>query len=126
MRKGGNWGSISLWLLVGMIAPMKKQKAPLDFIRQRRLYAGLARTWVLCSSAMETCGRPWRRKCLAGPQPIIAAAGLASRCVRILRCLDVFVLTSLWEGLPRVYLEARASGIPVVGMRVDGSRRNHP
>jgi glycosyltransferase involved in cell wall biosynthesis len=39
----------------------------------------------------------------------------------ILRCLDVFVLTSLWEGLPRVYLEALASGVPIVGTRVDGA-----
>jgi glycosyltransferase involved in cell wall biosynthesis len=39
----------------------------------------------------------------------------------ILRCLDVFMLTSLWEGLPRVYLEAVASGVPVVGTRVDGA-----
>jgi glycosyltransferase involved in cell wall biosynthesis len=31
------------------------------------------------------------------------------------------VLTSLWEGLPRVYLEALASGVPVVGTRVDGA-----
>jgi glycosyltransferase involved in cell wall biosynthesis len=39
----------------------------------------------------------------------------------IMRCLDIFVLTSRWEGLPRVYLEALASGVPVVGTRVDGS-----
>lgn len=39
----------------------------------------------------------------------------------IMHCLDVFVLTSLWEGLPRVYLEALASAVPVVGTRVDGA-----
>jgi glycosyltransferase involved in cell wall biosynthesis len=39
----------------------------------------------------------------------------------ILAALDVFLLTSLWEGLPRVVLQARASGIPVVATRVDGT-----
>jgi glycosyltransferase involved in cell wall biosynthesis len=35
--------------------------------------------------------------------------------------MDVFTLTSLWEGLPRVYLEALALGVPIVGTRVDGA-----
>jgi glycosyltransferase involved in cell wall biosynthesis len=38
-----------------------------------------------------------------------------------MKCLDVFLLTSGWEGLPRVYLEALSCGVPVVGTRVDGA-----
>ena len=34
--------------------------------------------------------------------------------------MNVLVLPSLWEGLPRVYLEAILSGVPIVGTRVDG------
>jgi len=34
--------------------------------------------------------------------------------------MDVFMLASAWEGLPRTVLEAQASGVPVVSTRVSG------
>jgi glycosyltransferase involved in cell wall biosynthesis len=38
----------------------------------------------------------------------------------LLRTFDVFMLTSLWEGLPRSLVEAFASGVPAVASHVDG------
>jgi len=38
----------------------------------------------------------------------------------VLRATDVFVLASLWEGMPNVVLEALAAGVPVVATRVEG------
>ena len=38
----------------------------------------------------------------------------------LLRVFDLFVLTSLWEGLPRVLVEASLTGVPVVAFDVDG------
>ena len=34
--------------------------------------------------------------------------------------MDVFILTSLWEGLPRVVLQALATGVPVVAYDTAG------
>jgi glycosyltransferase involved in cell wall biosynthesis len=107
--------------VVGMVAPMKPQKAPLDFVRVAARVAkkkpdaqflfvgdGELRDAMEAEIARLDLAKSFR---LAGWRRDVPA---------LMRCLDVFVLTSLWEGLPRVYLEALASGVPVVGTRVDG------
>jgi glycosyltransferase involved in cell wall biosynthesis len=40
----------------------------------------------------------------------------------ILSALDVFVSSSLWEGLPTVVLESMAAGAPVVATAIAGTR----
>ncbi|MHB8993929.1 MAG: glycosyltransferase family 4 protein [Armatimonadota bacterium] len=48
-------------------------------------------------------------------------AGLRSDIPQILKALDLFVLPSLWEGLPYALLEAGAAGMPVVASDIPGN-----
>jgi glycosyltransferase involved in cell wall biosynthesis len=48
--------------------------------------------------------------------------GWQSSPADILRAGDVVLLTSLWEGLPRVLIEAHAAGLPCVASNIRGNR----
>ena len=104
-----------LWLAAGRLAPAKD-------------YAGLLRAFAALA------GRRQARLFIAGDGPLrgelagrIDALGL-SGCVRLLglrddlpelyRACDALVLSSAWEGMPNVVLEAMASARPVVATAV--------
>jgi glycosyltransferase involved in cell wall biosynthesis len=108
--------------VVGMVAPMKPQKAPLDFVRMAARVAGKKpETQFLFVGDGELRDAMEAEIARRGLTKSFRLAGWRRDVPAVMRCLDVFVLTSLWEGLPRVYLEALASGVPVVGTRVDGA-----
>jgi len=58
---------------------------------------------------------------LAAGEPNIRFLGRVGEIERFYAALDVFVLPSLWEGLPLVVLEAMASATPVVATDVGGT-----
>lgn len=108
--------------LIGMVAPLKPQKAPLDFVRVAAVVARVrpAVGFILVGDGelRAAVEREISRQGLSGT---FRLPGWRRDVPEVMRCLDLFVLTSRWEGLPRVYLEALASGVPVVGTRVDGA-----
>jgi len=55
-----------------------------------------------------------------GVDDIVEFAGASHSVAKELAEMNLFVLPSLWEGLPLVILEAMASGVPVVASGVDG------
>jgi len=47
--------------------------------------------------------------------------GFADDVPAVLAAADIFVLASLWEGMPNALLEAQAAGLPTVATRVEGT-----
>ncbi|HHJ13728.1 MAG TPA: glycosyltransferase [Gammaproteobacteria bacterium] len=102
-------------ILVGCVAVLSRQK-------------GIQ--YLLHSAATLARQEPRLRFLIAGGGPLeedlrrqaaevglkdqIHFAGWRTDALRLLAGLDVFVLPSLWEGLPMVLLEAMATGLPVV------------
>ena len=109
-------------ILVGTIACFKPQKAPLDFVR------AAAAAHARCDRLrFVMAGDGELREDVAalvrelGLQEIIRPLGWRRDVVDLLHAMDVFLLTSRHEGLPRVVLQAMAAGCPVVATDVDGT-----
>lgn len=107
--------------LVGTVACLKPQKAPEDFVavakrvcdvvpQARFVLIGDGDLRPRVESLIEQNGLD-HRLYLAGWRRDVSTA---------MKSFDSFLLTSHWEGLPRVLLEARTIGLPVVATRVGG------
>lgn len=108
--------------LVGMVGCFKPQKAPLDFVRvcaKVRQEVRDAR-FILAGDGILR-DRVEREVKARGLEDCFFLAGWRRDIPDFFSALDLFVLTSLWEGLPRVIPEALASGVPVVATDVDGT-----
>ena len=108
-------------LVVGMVGCFKPQKSPQDFIRLASLVSK-----SIANVKFILVGDGILRKRV---EKLINRFNLQSRIIltgwrrdipRILSAMDVFVLTSLWEGLPISVLEAIASAKPVIATRTGG------
>lgn len=55
-----------------------------------------------------------------GIQDKISLPGNLTNLDQVMQAADVFVMSSLWEGLPLVLLEAMAAGLPVVAYGIPG------
>jgi glycosyltransferase involved in cell wall biosynthesis len=109
-------------ILVGTIACLKHQKAPLDFVRAAALaHARCGRLRFVMAGDGELRDEVAALVRELGLQEIIRPLGWRRDVVELLHAMDVFLLTSRHEGLPRVVLQAMAAGCPVVATDVDGT-----
>lgn len=108
--------------LIGTVGRLSRQKGIPDLLAAFREVSARVpdcRLWIIGDGEDRA-----KLETLAG------ALGLRSKVVflghrkdvpALLRRLGVFVLSSLWEGLPNVIIEAMAAARPVVATAVDGS-----
>lgn len=107
--------------VVGMIACLKPQKAPLDFVRMAdRVRRELPDTHFVMvgDGVLRDAVEDMVRAC--GLQDHMHLTGWRRDIPRLLAGFDIMALTSLWEGLPKVVVEAQAAGIPVVATKTPG------
>ena len=108
--------------VVGLIACLKPQKAPLDFVEAAaRVVAMRPDARFLVAGDGELRGAVEARCKALGIADKVRLLGWRRDVPRIMAAVDIVVLTSLWEGLPRVVPEAIAAGRPVVATAVDGT-----
>jgi len=109
--------------LVLMAACLKPQKNPLDFVRvaQKVLSRAPEAQFALAGDG-ELRGELERAVRNADLEKRFALLGWRRDVAELMWASDLFVLTSLWEGLPRSYLQAVAAGLPIVGTDVDGAK----
>lgn len=109
--------------VVGTVAVFKPQKAPLDFVAAaRRVAAAVPGVQFAMVGDGELRGAAERAVAAASLSDRFRFTGWREEIPDLLKAFDVFLLTSRWEGLPRVVPQALIAGVPVVATSADGTR----
>jgi glycosyltransferase involved in cell wall biosynthesis len=109
--------------LVGTMGRLSPQKSPLDFVKMAEMLSReLENVEFIYLGDGPLRGEVERMIRSRGLMESVHLLGMRDDVERIIGLLDVYVQTSLWEGLPRAFLEATAAGVPVVATRVDGAK----
>lgn len=109
--------------VVGTVAVFKPQKAPLDFVEvARRVRERIPGARFVMIGDGELRPAVERAVAAASMSDSFRLTGWRGEIPDLLRAFDVFLLTSRWEGLPKVVPQALLSGVPVVATAVDGTR----
>jgi glycosyltransferase involved in cell wall biosynthesis len=107
-------------ITVGRLVPQKDLSLFLEAAALLRRDFPTARFWVIgdgpCRSELE------RAAAALGLRESLSFLGERADVPDLLDAADVFWLTSAWEGLPNVLLEAQASAMPVVSRDVGAAR----
>ena len=108
--------------VVGTVSRLAPQKAPADFLR----VAELVRSRVPAAHFVFVGGGPLDAEFehelrQRGLKDVVHLLGYRHDVPALLQVFDVFLLTSLWEGLPLVIQQAMCAGLPTVATAVDGT-----
>ena len=108
--------------VVATITCLKPQKAPCDYVRVCTLVRKeIPNAHFLLAGDGQLRPQVEKEIQAMGLEKSFHLPGWQKDIPGILHAIDVFALTSLWEGLPRVLPQAMTAGSPIVATRVDGS-----
>jgi glycosyltransferase involved in cell wall biosynthesis len=109
-----------IWLAVGRLAPAKDYP---NLVRaaQRLDRKVSCRPSILIAGGGEGAEQLTKEIYEAGMQERIILLGPRNDVPDLLKAADGYVMSSAWEGLPMVLLEASASALPIVATDVGGN-----
>jgi glycosyltransferase involved in cell wall biosynthesis len=108
--------------VIGTVGRLSPQKAPLDLLAAfERVAAVRPEAHLVLVGDGPQRDAVMARTTEAGLSDRVHLLGLRRDVAEIQRAFDVFALASRWEGLPRVFPQAMAAGLPIVATRVAGA-----
>lgn len=110
-------------ILVGNIGRMAEQKDPLTFIKAAKLLTDNfpnAYCIFLGDGPLFEEAKNFAASLNLGHRLILP--GFKNNPEDYLRAFDIFVINSLWEGMPYAVLEAMCAGLPIVATDIKGIR----
>lgn len=110
-------------VILGTVTRFSIQKAPLDTILafseiSKKGYSNIKLLMVGDGPLLSTAKKLAKDLSL---EDKIIFLGLRRDIPMLLKAMDIFILSSLWEGLPRVLPQAMAAGVPVIATSIDGN-----
>lgn len=107
---------------VGIVACFKPQKSPLDFVKAAKILRdkGYHFRYVMVGDG-ELRSEIMKDIVHLGLGKDFLLPGWVENIRDVIAAFDILVLTSLWEGLPKVIPQALIAGVPVVSTAVDGT-----
>ncbi len=119
----GNYGLKQGIYTVGMIGNLKKQKNPEAFVKIAKQVLNLDKNFQFAFAG----DGPLKEKVCAmvkqyGIEDKTKFTGWIEEPEKFLKAVDIFLLTSLWEGLPCTIPQAIAAGKPCVVSNIAGNR----
>jgi glycosyltransferase involved in cell wall biosynthesis len=126
-RKRAELGLAEDHLVVGMVGRLVREKGFVEFFEM----AGRVARQEPRARFLVVGIREEEQSDAIDPQALIATHGLEGRCLvleqrrdmpELYRCMDLAVLPSHREGIPRALLEAGAMGVPIAASDIRGCR----
>jgi glycosyltransferase involved in cell wall biosynthesis len=110
-------------IVIGAVGRLSRQKGLIHLVDALpRVLARVPRARLAVVGDGELRDGLERRAAELGVAGRTVFTGQLDDIASVLKRLDLFVLPSLWEGLPTVALEAMACGVPVIATDIPGTR----